>query len=439
MAEVALDYTPREAFLPFHNRTQRFSAMCCHRRAGKTVAVIHDLVLRAVYTKKKKAKFAYIGPYRAQAKDVAWEYLKEATEGIRLGPPREAELRVRFPNGATITLYGADNPKTLRGLYLDGAVIDEYADIKPSVWGEIILPTLLDRRGWAVIIGTIKGKNHFYQTLQKADKSESWYHMILKASESGIIAEEDLAEIRMEQDESQYQQEMECNPNARVKGTYYSSIIAKMEDTGQIARFDYDPDYPVEVVADLGYTDSSAWWFWQTRPDGPVLIDYYENDGEELAHYVEMLRDKPYPISTLWLPHDAKITTMQTGRSTVEQLIGEGFECQVVPRLAVQHGIDAARLMLHKVRIDGNNCAKGVEALRAYRRQFNEKTQQFQNVPLHDWASNGADAFRYFALVTAEGLDEVAVIPEQRVEGYCLEDLWQDKEQDDWRNHIIRI
>jgi hypothetical protein len=406
--------------------------------------VVHDLVLRAIYTKKKRAKFAYVAPYRSQAKDIAWEYLKEATEGIRIGPPREADLMVTVPTSAghtaTIRLYGADNPNAIRGLYFDGVAIDEFQDMRPSLWGEVILPTLADRKGWGVIIGTMKGKNQFYQALQRAEKRDNWFHMVLKASESGILDEEDLSEMRAEMDDAQYRQEMECDPNARVKGTYYSTIIAKMEDNHAIYDFDYNPDYPVEAACDLGYTDSSAWWFWQTTPEGPVLIDYYENDGEELAHYVEMLRDKPWPVSTLWLPHDAKITTMQTGRSTVEQLLSEGFDCKVVPRLAVQHGIDAARLMLHKVKIDRRNCFKGIESLRAYKRSWNEKTQQYSNTPLHDWASNGADAFRYFALVTQDAAGEVVAEDySEPSEGYTLDQLWKDRDADNWRDAIIRI
>ena len=156
--------------------------MCCHRRAGKTVACIGDLITRAVYTQKPKAKYAYVGPFRQQAKEIAWEYLKSMSEEVRKGAPRESDLRITLLNGSTITIYGADNPDSLRGLYFDGMVIDEYGDCRPSLWGDVLLPTLLDRRGWAVFIGTMRGKNHFYQTLERARETGSWYHKVLKLS-----------------------------------------------------------------------------------------------------------------------------------------------------------------------------------------------------------------------------------------------------------------
>lgn len=440
--EVALKYEPRDAFVPFHQRTNRFSGMVCHRRAGKTVACVNDLVLRATYTQKKKAKYAYVGPYRQQAKEIAWEYLKDATDGFRKGQPRESDLRVTLVNGSTIQIYGADNADNLRGLYFDGIILDEYGDWRPTIWGEIILPTLMDRRGFAVFIGTMKGKNHFYKMLKRAEEDAKWFHMELKASESGLLAEEDLLEARAEMTEAQYRQEMECDPNAAVLGTYYSDIISKMEMEGEIGHFPYDPNELVHCSADLGYTDSTAFWFWQLDEFGPKLIDYYEADSQPLDHYVKMLNDKPYEYADLWLPHDAKAKSFQTGRSTIEQLLDAGFPCKPVPKLAVQHGIDAARTLLPSCRIDKTNCEMGVEALRAYRRQFNEKTQQFANTPLHDWSSNGSDSFRYFSLVTDDTMakeqqltkaEPILIAPE-----YCLDDLFKDREQN-WRGNIIRI
>jgi hypothetical protein len=409
--------------------------MCCHRRAGKTVACVHDLVLRALYTKKKRAKYAYVGPFRQQAKEIAWEYLKEATDGIRKGQPR-----VILPNGATITIYGADNPDSLRGLYFDGVILDEYGDCRPTLWGEVILPTLLDRRGWAVFIGTMRGKNHFFQTLERAKIEDSWHYMLLKASESGLISEADLAEARAQMTEAQYRQEMECDPEAAIQGAYYANIIARMENNGHIGTYPYNPDELVHVSADLGYTDSTAFWFWQLDREGPILIDYEEHDSQALEFYFDMLDEKPYEYAEVWLPHDANAKTFQTGRSTIEQFLERKLPCKSVPKLAVQHGIDAARMMLPNVRIDKMACNLGVEALRAYRRKFNEKTQQYSNAPLHDWSSNGADAFRYFALVTQQSVPEEAPqVQERAANEYTLNDLWEDNETHKWKAEILRI
>ena len=441
--QLSIDYTPRDAFIEFHQRNTRFAAMCCHRRAGKTVACIGDLITRAVYTQKPKAQYAYVGPFRQQAKEIAWEYLKAMSEEVRKGAPRESDLRITLLNGSKITIYGADNPDSLRGLYFDGMVVDEYGDCRPSLWGDVLLPTLLDRKGWAVFIGTMRGKNHFFETLEKARETNSWYYKVLKASESGLLGEEDLAEARAEMSEAQYAQEMECDPDAAVQGTYYANILSKMQGDERIGDYLHDPDEMVFVSADLGYTDSTAFWFWQLDKDGPILIDYEEADSESLEFYFDMLKNKPYDYAEFYLPHDAKAKSLQTGRSTVEQFLDQGFNCQVVPKLAVQHGIDAGRLILPQCRIDQRSCRRGIEVLRAYRRSFNEKTRQYSNNPLHNWASNGSDAFRYFALVTKTEKTALEVEKEHedliKPPEYTLDELFAARDDDNWQQDILRL
>lgn len=441
--DFKLAYDPRPPFVPFHNRDKRFGLMVCHRRAGKTVACVNELIVRALHTKKKRAKFAYIGPFRAQAKETAWEYLKEGTKGLMKGPPRESELRIRLPNDATITIYGADNPNSLRGLYFDGVILDEFGDCRPTLWGEVLLPALLDRNGWAVFIGTPKGKNHFYHMYKRAVAENDWYNFVLKASESGLLNADQLRQARAEMTEDQWEQEMECSFEAAIPGTYYSKVIGDLENTPAIDRYEYDPDKPVYAAADLGFSDSTAWWFWQMDDIGPILIDYEEDSGQPLSFYFDMLKNKEYKYDKIYLPHDAKAANFQTGRSTIEQFLQQGFPCALVPKLKVQHGIDAARYMMPRVRFDAVNCYNGLEALRAYRRKWNEKTQQYSDSPLHDWASNGSDAFRYFALVTKD--DEPLLLEEEKSSALPaapeirLDELWAAKESENWRDSIIRL
>ena len=445
MTTVRVGYEPRPQFLGFHLRKERFSSLVCHRRAGKTVACINDLVAKALHTGKKNARYAYVAPFYRQAKDVAWTYLKEATEGIAT-KVREADLRVELPNGAWITLYGADNPDALRGLYFDGVILDEFGDCRPSLWAEVVLPCLLDRKGWAVFIGTPKGKNHFYLMNERSKKEETWFHMTLKASESGLLDPEDLKEIRGQMTEDQYQQEMECSFEAAVQGTYYASLISELETKGHMKTQAWDPEQSVHVAADLGFTDSTAMWFWQLAPDGVRVIDYEEHDGKALHFYFDVLRSKGYEYETIWLPHDAKAKSLQTGRSTVEQFLQEEFPIRITPKLAVQHGIDAVRKVLPMCHFDLENCYDGIEALRAYRRSYNEVTKQFGKTPVHDWASNGSDAFRYLALVTQEHLQvnqKTAMVLEPLLKPpeYRLDELFEarDNERSSWRNNIIRI
>ena len=403
MAEFHLDYNVRPYFQGMHDRKQRFGVVVAHRRAGKTVACIYEAVIRALYTPKKNARYAYIAPFFRQAKDVAWVYLKQATSGIAQ-EVRESELRVILPNGAWITLYGADNPDALRGIYLDGVIVDEIADCRPSLWGEVLLPTLADRRGWAVFIGTVKGKNHFYDMWENAKNDPSWFSLLLKPEDTEVLSNEDLQELQKQMDEPQYAQEFLCDFTAAVKGTFYADQIQQLEAEGKITpRPLYDPDLPVQCAADLGYTDSTAFWFWQEAPDGLRIIDYYQAQGEPLNHYIDMLESKPYNYERVWLPHDARAKTLQTGRSTVEQILETGLPCSITPNLKVLDGINAVRKILPDCHFDLATTHEGVEALRAYKREFNELTKSFRDKPLHNWASDGSDAFRYLAIVCQRG------------------------------------
>lgn len=437
-----LNYEPREAFIPFHQRDRQFAVLVCHRRAGKTVACVAELILRALYSRRPRAKFAYIGPYRQQAKETAWEYLKDMSAGFIKGQPRESELRIRLPNDSTITIYGADNPNSFRGLYFDGVVVDEYGDIRPTLWNEVLLPTLLDRNGWAVFLGTVKGKNHFYRMYEKAQHDSEWFSIMLKASQSGILSNRAMRLAKREMTDESWQQEMECDWNAAVPGTYYAKIIAEIETKGQIGNFPHNPALPVYAAADIGFTDSTAFWFWQVDENGPVLIDYEQDSAQEMSFYFKMLRDKPYEYDSIYFPHDAKATSFQTGRTTVEQFIRQGFPVKPVSKQKRQHGIDAARMMLPRCRIDQTHCFAGIEALRAYRRKFDEKTQQYSDTPFHDWASDGADAFRYFALTTDSEFKPVDEFDDEPAElaapNYTLDDLWAARD-DEWRSKIIRL
>lgn len=413
--EIRVEYVPRRQFIPFHERSQRFACMVAHRRAGKTVASINELVARAIYSKKKRPRYAYVGPLLKQAKKVAWEYLKEYTRGLEAKKPSESELSVILKhNQAEIAVYGADNPDAFRGQYFDGVVLDEYGDMSPSVWGKVLLPTLADRKGWAVFIGTFKGKNHFYKIFRRSqglDLKEgedpdyyrtNWFNLLLRADQSGILSNEELALQRAEQDEEEYRQEYLCDPNAAVKGTYYAKLVAQLEEKGQIyADVDHDSDQPVEVVFDLGYTDSTAAWFFQRRPGGLAIIDYLEAHSQPLRFYFDALSQKNFRYKTVWLPHDARAKSLQTGRSTVEQFLQAKFPIRIAPNLAIQDGINAVRKVLPMCHFS-RKCEEGVEALRAYRRSYDDERKVFSDVPQHDWSSHGSDAFRYLCLVAHE-------------------------------------
>src|SRR5574343_175533 len=193
MAEA---FAPRKAFMPLHERNKRWTCIVAHRRAGKTVACVLDLITRALATTKEHARYAYIAPYYAQAKSVAWDYLKRYAAPVMSGEPRESELSVELTNGARIRLYGADNAHALRGQYWDGVVMDEAGDMAPTVWQEVVRPALSDRRGWAVFIGTPRGRNYFYDLYQLSKGDPDWLSLTLRASETGLLPADELTDAR---------------------------------------------------------------------------------------------------------------------------------------------------------------------------------------------------------------------------------------------------
>jgi phage terminase large subunit len=444
VATAEIPYEPRVQFIPFHQRNQRWACLLVHRRGGKTVACINDIIARALFTDKKDGRYAYIAPFYRQAKDVAWAYLKHYAEPA-IKKIRESELRVELINGNWITLYGADNPDALRGLYLDGVIMDEFGDARPSLWGTVVLPTLVDRGGWAVFIGTPKGKNHFYHIHRRSLEEVGWYDMTLPASLSGIIAETELEEMRSQMTPEEYDQEMECSFDAALRGTYFADIVKKAESEGRVTPLKIHGDRPVYCSADLGYTDSTFFWFWQLTQHGISVIDAYENHALPIAHYIDYLQElgKHFPkgYEEVWLPHDARARSLQTGRTVMEQFLGSELPVKIVPKLSIQDGIDAVRQVIPRCwfNADSLGVLHGLECLRSYQRKWDEVKQVFANAPLHNWASHGTDAFRGMALVTQDQLPKPRIAADrfasykdetgQIKTGYCLDDLFEDRDR----------
>jgi phage terminase large subunit len=391
------DYTPRPYFLPYHNRGKRWSCIVAHRRAGKTVATVFDLLTCALGTKKQNARYAYIAPYYAQAKAVAWDYLKRFSQP--LGPKiSESELSVELPNGSRVRLFGADNPDALRGIYLDGAVLDEYGDQRPTVWGEIIRPLLTDRKGWATFIGTPKGKNHFYGIREQARTSDDWLYMELKASETEALEADELADAAKTMTPAQYQQEFECAFDVPALGAIYAREYQQARDDRRMTTVPYDPLLQVSTFWDIGIGDSTAIWFAQRNGAEIRCIDYYEANAQPLSHYVGVINAKPYVYAEDWLPHDAQAKELTSGKSAIEILRALGRNARITPKLSLEDGINAARMVFPRVWFDEAKTARGLECLQNYRRELNEKLGEFKALPVHDWASHGADAFRYLAV-----------------------------------------
>ena len=405
---IVIPYAPRRQFLPFHATDKRWRIIVAHRRAGKSVACINELIRAALMCDKPEPRVAYVAPLFKQAKDVAWSYLKEYTRDIPGRTVNESELRVDLPNGGRVRLYGADNPDALRGLYLDAVVLDEFADMRPRFLPEVIRPALSDRRGSLTLIGTPKGHNEFFDRYEAAQGDAEWFHMMLKASETGIVDAEELASAAKLMSEAQYAQEYECSFEAAIEGAYYGMALEKATQEGRIAALPHNPALPVYTAWDLGVGDDTSIWFAQRSGGWLHIIDHYATNGQPASHYVDVLRGKPYQYATHFLPHDADNREWTNGKSRLDNLRALGLQnCKIIPRIAVDDGINAVRLLLPTCRFDAEKCKSGLESLRQYRREFDENKRVFKPSPLHDWTSHDADAFRYLAV----GLEPEAAVP----------------------------
>src|SRR6266568_585006 len=398
---VTVQYYPRPQFARFHARTERFACIVAHRRAGKTVACVHDLHRAAIRGTKLRPRYAYISPFVRQSKTVAWDYLRDAITPAYGGnaSAHETELRVDYTNGGQVRLYGADNPDALRGIYLDGVVLDELADMDPRVWSEIIRPALADRQGWAVFIGTPKGRNAFFELWRRSQSEQNWFSLMLKASETGLIPESELALAKRDLSEDQYAQEFECSFEAAIVGSYYGKLMARAEQDRRIAPVPYDPAALVWTSWDLGIRDATAIWFAQVIGREIRIIDYYEASGVDLGHYVREIGARPYVYAGHIVPHDAQAKELGTGKSRLEVLESLGLKnISIAPLHRVEDGINAVRVFLPKCWFNAKKCARGIDALKLYRAEYDDKLQALRPRPVHDWTSHAADSFRYLAL-----------------------------------------
>ena len=434
--DIELDYKPRDVFLDFHERQERWSIVVAHRRCGKTVACINDLIYKALMEGKEDGRYAYVAPYYSQAKNIAWDYLQRFAQPV-LSKANQSELWVELITGARIRLFGADNPDALRGLYLDGIVLDEYADMRsPRIWGEIIRPLLADRLGWAVFIGTPKGHNSFWDVYSNALNNPEWYVKTLRASQTNLLPSSELADAAKMMSQDQYLQEFECDFESAILGAFYGKEMRALTDSGRITNVEHDSLFPVHTAWDLGYSDDTSIWWYQVVHGEIRLLDYHSSNGQPIAFYTGLIQAKEreygYNYGIHWLPHDARAKTLASnGKSIIEQLsVKIPLEkMKIVPSLSLQDGIQASRLALMRAWFD-TKCDDGIECLRQYQREYDEDKKVFRDKPRHDWTSHGADAFRMLSIAWRE--EEKALPKDDEIKGLfvgqtdvSLNDLWK--------------
>lgn len=429
-------YKPRYHQEILHSRLRRFNVLVAHRRFGKTVFVLNETFDKAIRNQKHNPRYAYIAPTYAQAKRVAWDILKDIVRRVPSVKTNEAELSVTIerPNledTIKIMLLGAESPDSIRGIYLDGADLDEYAQCDPIVWTQVIRPALADRKGWANFIGTPKGNNHFrdiYNFALKQMKAgdPEWFCALLKASQTGILPKSELEAAAALMSAAEYEQEFECSFSAAIVGAYYGKQISSLEKQGRMTFVPYDRQLPVDTAWDLGIDDSTAIWFIQSTAQGHRAINYYEVNGKGLNEIVKYMKDLNYLYRDHYLPHDANVRELGDGKSRVETLVKLGLgrmqDMRVVKRHDPADGINAVRMILDKFWFDIENCSEGIEALKNYEREFNSKDGVFKGRPRHNWASHGSDAMRTYAygMIPEERRVDLRNLPREALDDYDI-------------------
>ena len=292
MNKIVIPYKPRKLQQEVHENLKRFNVLVCHRRFGKTVLTINELIKKCLQCTLPRPRYYYIAPTYSMAKRIAWDYLKYYTSVLPNMDFHETELRAELPNGGRIQLLGCERPQTLKGLYIDGVVLDEVAQMPPKMWTEVIRPALSDREGFMIAIGTPQGHNAFFDLYQHGVHDEKWLTRLFKASETKVVKEEELAEAKKMMPPEIYEAEYECSFESNAIGSIYALGLNKADDEDRITKVPYDPTIKVDTFWDLGMKDKTAIWFVQQKGTAIHLIDYFEDSGESLEYYANILDDK---------------------------------------------------------------------------------------------------------------------------------------------------
>ena len=398
--KVVIPYKPRvqQNFLHQELEQYRFALLLCHRRFGKTVLCINQLIKCAMMNKNHNPRYAYIAPTYKQAKSIAWDYLKHYAKNIPGTKFNETELRADFINSSRITLLGAESFDNLRGNYYDGVIVDEMADISSSLVEEVLTPALSDRKGFMYLIGTPRGmQTVFYEYFIKAKGDKKWFSYTAKASDTKIVDQEELDQALTMMGRAKYDQEFECSWQGHLPGSIYTDEITDMEDEKRMTAVPYDPSALVHTAWDIGFNDATAIIFFQNIGHAIHIIDCYSNRNKPFPYYNEILKEKAYSYGKHFGPHDLEQTEFSSGKSRRETAYSYGIHFRIAPKMLLEDGIHAVKMVLPRCKLDVDNCKPLIDALRHYHRKFSEKDRIFKTKPVHDWSSHFADSIRVLA------------------------------------------
>lgn len=378
-----------------------------HRRAGKDKFCFNYLIYRAWH---QLGVYYYVFPTYRQGKMAIWEgrdkegkcFLDHIPSSI-LDNKNNSELKITLKNGSVIRIAGSDNIDALMGTAPRGCVFSEFSLQKPSVW-DYMRPILVENKGWAIFNGTPRGKNHFHDLWIHNKDSPDWYCSILTVDDTKTISKED---ITKEQEQGMslemIEQEFYCSFTRGQEGTWYGKYLSDTDGDGRITSVPYDPYARVDTFWDLGIGDSTAIIFAQVVQSEIHIIDYYENNGLGLDHYARVLEEKKYTYGHHYAPHDIKVRELSVGARTRMDIASDlGIRFQVVPNLNIFEGIELTRSIFKKLWFDQKNCNRLLKCLENYCKTYNENYNVYSDVPLHNFASHAADAFRMLGITYSQ-------------------------------------
>lgn len=391
------------------------AAITWHRRAGKDELLLNALAVQAI---KRPASFAYMFPENMHARRAMWQAVNPHTGKRRIletfprellsAEPNETEMRLSLINGSTITFFGSDNYDRMVGASLAGIISSEHALSHPSAYA-FFSPMLRENGGFFWAISTPRGRNHFKSLMEFAASSPGWFSETLSIHDTGALTQAQIDEARAEyvelygldQGEALFAQEYEVSFTAAILGAFYAREMQAVRAEGRVDETLVAVDAPVHRAWDLGVRDDTSIWFWQVVGGQVFILDCYSTSGVGLEHYRDEIEKRHsehgWAHGVDWVPHDAKVKELGTGRTRVETMQSLGLNPRLVPTAGLMDGINAARQTLPRC-VFHPRCEDGLSALELYRREYNEESRVFRSSPLHDWTSHYADAFRYLAL-----------------------------------------
>jgi hypothetical protein len=394
---LTIEIIPRQQLAGYLTRKQRWACMVLHRRAGKSFVCIQDLIARALSHKRSgpPLRYAYLAPTRDQAKDIAFGYLSRFSSQIPGTHINTADLAVTFPNKATVRLYSGEAFERMRGIYLDGIVMDEAADIDPAAWDSVIRPTLSDYGGWATWVGTPKGRNIFWRTWNHASEADDWFSLMLKASDSGLIPADELTDIRRSTPSHIFEQEYECSFAVGRPGAIYAKALEACRSAGRINdNVLWFKELPVYTSWDVGAAENQKVWCWQMVGDRLNFLESLTggHDVRTPADWAMVLKRKQYAYGSHFIPHDA---AAENG-GLWQDALGKAGLSGVVPlprQVSVWDGINLALDAFPRTFFNGGGCESGIDALDSYHAREERDGVTIKDVPVHDWSSHFSDAF----------------------------------------------